>query len=232
MPPIKLWRALLEPVRRVAVPAGGGPGVDGSAIDTLWTWDHLYPIVGNLDGPDLRGLADDRGLGRTTRARPVGLMVGANTFREPGARPRRWRRPSTTSARSGDPRDRCRVVRDRARRLRLRVRRRPARRLRWLGEALPVMRGMLHGEGRAAAGPHTRPRTCATTRRRCSAPAAADRRRRGAGHARSSPATPTRTTSAAASTTSGARNRSFCSIARRSAATRPRSNGRPGSASS
>ena len=28
---------------------------DGLGYDSLWTWDHLYPIVGSADGPIFEG---------------------------------------------------------------------------------------------------------------------------------------------------------------------------------
>ena len=56
---------------------------DELGYDDLWTWDHLYPIVGSDQGPMLEGWMVIAGwAGATTRAR-IGLMVGANTFRNP-----------------------------------------------------------------------------------------------------------------------------------------------------
>ena len=39
------WPSLLAAGRRA----------DTLGFDTLWTWDHLYPIVGSSDGPILEG---------------------------------------------------------------------------------------------------------------------------------------------------------------------------------
>jgi alkanesulfonate monooxygenase SsuD/methylene tetrahydromethanopterin reductase-like flavin-dependent oxidoreductase (luciferase family) len=56
---------------------------DQLGYDDLWTWDHLYPIVGSDQGPILEGWTVLAGwAGATERAR-IGLMVGANTFRNP-----------------------------------------------------------------------------------------------------------------------------------------------------
>ena len=52
------WPSLLE----------AGIRADGLGYDTLWTWDHLYPIVGEPRRADLRGLADAGGLGAGHRA--------------------------------------------------------------------------------------------------------------------------------------------------------------------
>jgi F420-dependent oxidoreductase-like protein len=52
--------------------------------DSVWTWDHLLAIFGPWEQPVFEGwLAIAAIAARTSRAR-VGLMVGANTFRNPG----------------------------------------------------------------------------------------------------------------------------------------------------
>jgi alkanesulfonate monooxygenase SsuD/methylene tetrahydromethanopterin reductase-like flavin-dependent oxidoreductase (luciferase family) len=52
--------------------------------DSLWTWDHLYPIVGDPAGPMLEGYTVLAGWSQQTAKPTLGLMVGANTFRHPG----------------------------------------------------------------------------------------------------------------------------------------------------
>ena len=50
--------------------------------DTLWTWDHLYPIVGASDGPNYEGWLTITAWAQATDANVrIGLMVGADTFR-------------------------------------------------------------------------------------------------------------------------------------------------------
>src|SRR3954468_10975138 len=52
--------------------------------DSIWTWDHLLAIMGPWEQPIFEGWTTLAALAaRTTRVR-VGLMVGANTFRNPG----------------------------------------------------------------------------------------------------------------------------------------------------
>jgi len=51
---------------------------------SLWTWDHLYPILGSPDGPMLEGYMVLGGWSQVTSRVTLGLMVGANTFRNPG----------------------------------------------------------------------------------------------------------------------------------------------------
>jgi len=57
---------------------------DRLGYDSLWTWDHLMAIVGPWEQPILEGWATLAGLGPLTSHATLGLMVGANTFRNPG----------------------------------------------------------------------------------------------------------------------------------------------------
>jgi alkanesulfonate monooxygenase SsuD/methylene tetrahydromethanopterin reductase-like flavin-dependent oxidoreductase (luciferase family) len=60
-----------------------GARIDELGYDSLWTWDHLYPIIGDPQGPFLEGyMLLAAWSQRTTRA-TLGLLVGANTFRNP-----------------------------------------------------------------------------------------------------------------------------------------------------
>jgi alkanesulfonate monooxygenase SsuD/methylene tetrahydromethanopterin reductase-like flavin-dependent oxidoreductase (luciferase family) len=114
-------------------------------FDSLWTWDHLYPIVGAHEGPIFEGYTAMAAVAANTERASIGLMVGANTFRHPalvakmvtmldhisGGRAvlgigAAWFETEHTAFGMpyGDG---------------------PAERLRWLGEALPIMRGMLDG---------------------------------------------------------------------------------------
>ena len=51
---------------------------------SLWTWDHLMSIVGPWQGPILEGWMVLAGWAEVTERATLGLMVGANTFRNPG----------------------------------------------------------------------------------------------------------------------------------------------------
>jgi F420-dependent oxidoreductase-like protein len=57
---------------------------DRAGLDSLWTWDHLMAIVGPWDQPILEGWATLAALASVTERSTLGLMVGANTFRNPG----------------------------------------------------------------------------------------------------------------------------------------------------
>ncbi len=67
------WPALLEVGRRV----------DELGYDSLWTWDHVYPIVGDPHGPIFEGYLTLAAWAGVTKKATLGLMVGANTFRNP-----------------------------------------------------------------------------------------------------------------------------------------------------
>jgi len=52
--------------------------------DSIWTWDHLLAIFGPWEQPIFEGWMVLSGLGPLTSKVRLGLMVGANTFRNPG----------------------------------------------------------------------------------------------------------------------------------------------------
>ncbi len=137
------WPSLLE----------AGIRADRLGFDSLWTWDHLYPIVGDSNGPNYEGWLTLAAWAQATEHVTVGLMVGANTFRNPalvakmattldhisggravlgigGAWFEEEHEDFGIDFGSGFP-----------------------ERLRWLGEALPIMRGMLDGTEPTATGP-------------------------------------------------------------------------------
>ena len=60
-----------------------GQRADELGYDSLWTWDHLYPIQGDWRGPIFEGYLTLTGWAGVTNHVTVGLMVGANTFRNP-----------------------------------------------------------------------------------------------------------------------------------------------------
>jgi F420-dependent oxidoreductase-like protein len=52
--------------------------------DSVWTWDHLFAIFGPWEQPIFEGWSVLAGLAPLTSKLRLGLMVGANTFRNPG----------------------------------------------------------------------------------------------------------------------------------------------------
>jgi F420-dependent oxidoreductase-like protein len=57
---------------------------DRAGLDSLWTWDHLMAIVGPWEQPILEGWTTLAALATQTERATLGLMVSANTFRNPG----------------------------------------------------------------------------------------------------------------------------------------------------
>ena len=138
------WPSLLEAGRRA----------DRLGYDTLWTWDHLYPIVGDARGPILEGWLTLAGWAMATERIRIGLNVGANTFRNPAL----VAKMATTLDHISNGRAILGIgaawFEKEHRAFGLEFGDGPPERLRWLGEALPVMRGMLDGSEPSAAGPH------------------------------------------------------------------------------
>jgi alkanesulfonate monooxygenase SsuD/methylene tetrahydromethanopterin reductase-like flavin-dependent oxidoreductase (luciferase family) len=57
---------------------------EAAGASSLWTWDHLNSIVGPWEGPILEGWSVLSGWAQVTSRATLGLMVAANTFRNPG----------------------------------------------------------------------------------------------------------------------------------------------------
>ena len=57
---------------------------EAAGWDSVWTWDHLLAIFGPWEQPILEGWSVLSALGPVTSRIRLGLMVGANTFRNPG----------------------------------------------------------------------------------------------------------------------------------------------------
>lgn len=58
--------------------------VDELGYDHIWTWDHLYAIFGDPYQPIFEGYASLAAWAKVTSRARLGLLVGANTFRNPG----------------------------------------------------------------------------------------------------------------------------------------------------
>ncbi|MFN8619217.1 MAG: LLM class flavin-dependent oxidoreductase [Chloroflexota bacterium] len=122
--------------------------------DSLWTWDHFYPIVGNPHGPMFEAYTAIAAVAATTTRGTIGLMVGANTFRNPAL----VAKMITTLDHISGGRAVLGIgaawfeIEHQA--FGLEFGSGFPERLRWLGEALPIMRGMLDGTEPTATGPH------------------------------------------------------------------------------
>ena len=61
----------------------GAVRIDELGYDSLWTWDHLYAIFGDPYQPIFEGYTTLAAWAKVTRRARLGLLVGANTFRNP-----------------------------------------------------------------------------------------------------------------------------------------------------
>jgi alkanesulfonate monooxygenase SsuD/methylene tetrahydromethanopterin reductase-like flavin-dependent oxidoreductase (luciferase family) len=67
------WESFLSAARRV----------DELGYDHLWTWDHLVSAVGDPERPVFEGYSSLAAFAALTTRTRLGLLVGANTFRNP-----------------------------------------------------------------------------------------------------------------------------------------------------
>lgn len=68
------WSEMLDAAQRV----------DRLGYEHLWTWDHIYAIFGDPYQPIYEGWALLNAWAMATERTRLGLLVGANTFRNPG----------------------------------------------------------------------------------------------------------------------------------------------------
>ena len=123
-----------------------GIRADELGYDDIFTWDHLYPIVGSPEGPMLEGYAVLAAWAEATSRARIGLMVGANTFRNPAL----VAKAITTLDHISEGRAILGIggawFATEHRAFGIEFGGSPGERLRWLDEAARIMRGMLDGE--------------------------------------------------------------------------------------
>jgi F420-dependent oxidoreductase-like protein len=140
------WPSLQEVGRRA----------DELGYDSLWTWDHLYPIQGDWRGPIFEGYLILAGWAAVTSRATLGLMVGANTFRNPAL----TAKIVTTLDHMSNGRAILGIggawFGREHEAFGLEFGSGFGERLDWLDEAVEVMRAMLRGEPATARGPHYR----------------------------------------------------------------------------
>ena len=123
-----------------------GIRADRLGFDSIWTWDHLYPIVGSHEGPMFEGWLTLAAWAERTERASIGLMVGANTFRNPAL----VAKLATTLDHISGGRAVLGIggawFETEHKAFGIEFGGSPGERLRWLDEAVRIMRGMLHGE--------------------------------------------------------------------------------------
>jgi alkanesulfonate monooxygenase SsuD/methylene tetrahydromethanopterin reductase-like flavin-dependent oxidoreductase (luciferase family) len=122
-----------------------GVRADRLGFDSLWTWDHLYPIVGDHEGPMLEAYMVMAAWAEATERATIGLMVGANPFRNPAL----VAKMITTLDHMSNGRAVLGIgaawFETEHVGLGIEFGGSPGERLRWLDEAAPILRGMLDG---------------------------------------------------------------------------------------
>ncbi len=124
---------------------GAQQRADRLGYDSLWTWDHLYPIVGSAEGPIFEAYTAMAAVAASTGRASIGLMVGANTFRNPALVAKMVTTLDHISGGRAVLGIGAAWFETEHRAFGMPFGSGPGERLRWLAEALPIMRGMLDG---------------------------------------------------------------------------------------
>jgi len=122
-----------------------GMRIDRLGFDTLWTWDHLYPIVGDHEGPIFEAYAVLAAWAEVTEQVRIGCMVGANPLRNPTLVAKQITAIDHISNGRANLGIGAAWFETEHVGLGFEFGASPGERLRWLGEALPILRGMLDG---------------------------------------------------------------------------------------
>jgi alkanesulfonate monooxygenase SsuD/methylene tetrahydromethanopterin reductase-like flavin-dependent oxidoreductase (luciferase family) len=129
------WPRFLQTTRRA----------EELGYDHIWTWDHLYAIFGDPYQPIFEGYTALAAVAQATERIRLGLFVGANTFRNPGLAAKCVATIDHISAGRAIMGIGAAWFEPEHRAFGLDFGKSPGERLKWLAEAVPVMRTMLDG---------------------------------------------------------------------------------------